>query len=502
MRTPPATWGACLLAGLLAAAVGIWGLEGIPHVSDEIIYTLQARLLAAGQRIGPVIEDPTRHIYPFWNPIDGGHGVFPIGWSLLLAVGELLRLPGLVNPLIFALAPWLVWRIAARLTPDSAVLAAWMTASSPALWLLAASRMAQTSVMVALLAAATVVVIAPTDRRAWWGMGAAVGYVVLARPYDAALLGGPLLIAGLLRGGGLPLVALPGLGAALLLGDNLLVTGDPLLFPVGPWFDWWVSDEGRPPGCNRLGFGADIGCIPTLGSAGHTPAKAARIALDSLARLDGTLLGVPAGLLAVAPGLLALRRRAVLLLVPLAVLVCGYALYWSPGVAYGARFWHPAVPGLLILAAAGLHRYAGRAAWLVLVLPLIGLTRLLPELPDYWCVDRGLSDQIDAAGLTDGILLVRSEGVAVRDWPALGVPDFTCAEMLELGDAFHRVDPTRATGGLQIRIARATMPENRAWLAEHHPGAPAYLAFQNLDADSGWRLVAITPEGVSPLPAP
>ena len=500
MSLPRKVWLAALVGVLISTGVAWWAMDGIPHVSDEIVYTLQSRLLADGLRVGPIIEDPTRHLYPFWNPVDGGHGVFPIGWPLLLAVGELLTAPELVNPLLFGLAPLLSFCIARRLTPDSAVLAAWMVALSPAMWLLAASRMAQTSVMVALLAAAAVVVCRPARRWAWWGMGLAVGYVVLARPYDAVLLGTPLLLLGLLRGGGAAMVVLPGLAAGLILLDNQLLTGSALTFPVGPWFDWWVADEGRPPGCNRLGFGPDIGCISTLGSSGHTPAKALRIALDSAARLDSMLLGLPGGLLAIVPGLLVLRRRAWPLLAPLGILVAGYALYWSPGMAYGARFWHAALPGVLILAAAGVHRYAGRLAWLVLLLPLVGLSRLAPELSDYWCVDRALSDQLDAAGVTEGIVFVRSEGQALRAWPALGVDDFTCAEMLESGDAFHRIDPAAAAGGVQVHIALPSLPQTRDWLAEHHPGTPAFLAFQDLRTDLGWRLVRITAEDVEALP--
>lgn len=500
MSLPREVWLAALVGVVVSAGVGWWGLGGIPHVSDEIVYTLQSRLLADGLRVGPAIEDPTRHLYPFWNPVGGGHGVFPLGWPALLAVGERLSVPWLVNPLLFGLAPLLSFCIARRLTPDSASLAAWMVALSPAMWLLAASRMAQTSVMIALLAAAAVVVCRPSRRLAWWGMGLAVGYVVLARPYDAVLLGVPLLVLGVRRGGGAGLVLLPGLAAGLVLLDNHLLTGSALTFPVGPWFDWWVADEGRPPGCNRLGFGPDIGCISTLGSSGHSPAKALRIALDSAGRLDALLLGLPGGLLALIPGVIVLRRRAWPLLAPLGIVVAGYALYWSPGMAYGARFWHAALPGVLILAAAGLHRYAGRLAWLVLLLPVVGLSRLAPELSDYWCVDRALSDQLDAAGIEAGIVFVRSQGRAQRAWPALGVEDFACAEMLESGDAFHRIDPSAAAGGIQIRVALPSLPQTREWLAEHHPEEPAFLAFQDLRTDLGWRLVRITADDVQALP--
>ncbi len=362
--------------------------------------------------------------------------------------------------------------------------------------------MAQTSTAVALLAAATVVLYRPKWAALWWGMGAAVGYAVLARPFDAAVLGGPLLVAGLLRGGPvLPLVLLPGIAAGLTLLDNHLLTGHALTFPVNPWYDAWVADDPRiAAGCNRLGFGPDIGCVPTFGEVGHTPAKAARIALDSLRRLDRLLLGAPGGLVAVALGLWALpRRQGLLLLAPLLVCMLAYAPYWSLGMAYGPRLWHPAVVPLLVLAAAGLHRLLGRWAPLVLLLPVASVGWIYPQLSDYWCVDTALSERLSAAGIEAGVLFVQTRGAAHRSWPALGVDDFVCAELLESGDALHMLDPTTTRGGLQVRHAPAALEDTVPYLQRYHPGAAGWVAWQDVSTGAGWRLFAIRPGGLEEL---
>jgi len=484
LGVPAAVLGASLCALALGVLTALVGLDGVPHVSDEIAYTLQSRLFAAGMRTGPPADNPSLLLYPFWQTAPRSFGVFPPGWPALLALGERLGVPWLVNPLLFAASPTLTWLLARELTPRGAILAPWLVALSPGMWLLAGSRMAQTSALVALLVAAVAVV---TRRSALW-VGAAVAYVVVARPFDAALLGLPLLGFALTRG--LPhrpaLVALPGLAVALLMADNHHITGDALRFPVNAWYDAWVADLPAAAGCNRLGFGADRGCYPTLGSPGHSPGKALQIAAASLQRMDRLLLGVPLGGLAALAGAWTLgARRSALLLAPLAAVAGGYALYWSPGMAYGARFWHPGTIGLILLAAAGLSRLPGRAGWAVLLIPAVSVAWIQPQLGDYWCVDGRLAAQV---GRTEGVVFVQRRGTRAAAWPAVGVDAFECDPMLSAGDGMGLLDPTRTTGGLQFRHALPTAADTRAYLARRHPGAAALLWREDLETGEVGRL--------------
>lgn len=469
-----------LLAGGLALSVALGPLEGLPHVNDEIVYTLQARLFAGLSRVGPASPAPALEDFPMWVDAPESYGVFPIGWPLLLALGEALGAGLLVNPLLATALPPLTWLLAReRLDERVARLAALVMALSPGVWSLAASRMSQTSVLVALLAA-TVVAVRGRDRRPLWlGAAAAVAYVVLARPFDAVVLGLPLLLALLLRTrdpvARAALVLLPGLAAALVLLDNHALTGDAFTFPVDPWMD---LSSGRP-GCNRLGFGPDVGCNPTLGGFGHSPAKALSLAALSAERLDRLLLGLPGGLLLAGAGLVLGWRRLWPLCLLSALPVLAYTLYWSPGGAYGARFWHPAYIVLPALVALPLARLPGRLAALpVALLSAWGLQATARDLGrDYWCVDGAPRQALAEAGATSGTVLVQARGEAERWWPQLRVA-MRCDATMELGAVMALHDPLRRPGGLQVLRAPAARSDLDAVLGQLPP--PVWLLQQDI----------------------
>jgi hypothetical protein len=475
-------WGALL--SLLAFLTAASPLDDLPHVTDEVSYTLQARLFAQGLRVGPPAEDPSRLLYPFWVSAPVSHSPFPPGWPALLALGEALGAGLLVNPLLAFFLPGLAGQLGGALGLDTAGrrLCQAAMALSPGVWVLAASRMAHTSVLLALGLCA----LALLRRPAWLGLPLA--YVVLARPFDALLIGGPLLLVGLVRAPrAAPAMLGPPLVAAGLLGlDNLALTGSPWTFPMDPWFDQWI-DPPALPGCNRLGFGEDRGCAAILGSVNHSPEKALRLMGDSLLRLDRLLLGLPGfGLLALA-GALRLRRAAPFLL--LGLLLGGYALYWSPGMAYGARFYHPAyllLPACLAAALAPLGPRLGLAA---LALPvMISIGPIWRDLGSgYWCVDGEVRDLLAANGIVEGTVFVGASGSVDRAWPALGVEAFTCDPTLEAGDAFALADPGPAAR-LRLRYAPPNGEAARAWLSAHPPASPAWVLLQDLSAGGPRRL--------------
>ena len=471
----------CLLAFALSVGVALGPLQGMPHVSDEVSYTLQARLFAAGMRVGPGADVPSALQYPLWVAAPSSYSPFPIGWPLLLSLGERVGAPWLVNPLLAGLLPLLAWLFGREwVSAGEARLAALVAALSPGVWLMAGSRMSHTGVLVGLGVA--LVVVARGRDRAWaWGLAAlGVAYVVLARPYDAVLVGGPLLMLGLWRAPGpaarLLLVGLPGLAMALVLWDNHGQTGSASLFPMELYFRSAVPDR---PGCDALGFGADRRCY---GPLGWSPMDAARAIGATALRLDRGVLGVPGGSLLVLAGLWRLRRWEPLLLA--ALLAGGHALYWSPGVAYGARFWHPLYLVLPVLVAVGANVLLRRFGPLVLIgLPLVSAPLLLAELGDrYFCVDGGLRDALAAQGITEGVVFLRARGERSMSWPTLGVPELQCDAQLEAGDGFALLDPTRQQGGLQVRHA---LPDAQLlpYLRRFQPGAKAWLVLHDVATD-------------------
>jgi len=140
-------------------------------------------------RVGPAADNASMLDYPFWVSAPASYAPFPPGWPALLALGELLGAPWLVNPILGAAVPVLVWAIA-RHWADEAVarLAVVVAALSPAVWIMAASRMSHTSALVALGAVALVAMRRPAGIRYWALGGLAAAYVVLARPLDALLV--------------------------------------------------------------------------------------------------------------------------------------------------------------------------------------------------------------------------------------------------------------------------------------------------------------------------
>ena len=468
--------------GGLAAFVAQIPLAGVPHVTDEVAYTLQARLFAAGQRVGPAADNASMWLMPFWSNEGPMFSPFPPGWPALLAVGEWAQLGAWVNPLIACFLPWVAYRIALAISDRRvARLAAVAMALSPGVLILAGSRMSHTSVLLG-LGILAVTVLSPSPRR--WLLGAAAAaYVVLARPYDAALLAGPLLLYGLpsaRRDRSLAVwIGLPGVAAGLILWDNMQLTGSPWSFPMSVWYDAW---QGRP-GCNGLGFGDDIGCAPTLGSFGHTPAKAISLGAEAWQRFDRLLLGVSGGSVLAAVGAWRLRDKRLWLWVMLVVL--GYALYWSPGRAYGARFYHPLYVVVPVMMVVPFARF--RQLWVILgiaVVSLWGLSRQLPELSDsYWCVDDHLVDTLADNGITEGVVFMKAEGRRPASWPGLGVEAFQCDPMLEAGDGWGLADPATMTGGLQIRHALPDRASTVAFMEAHHPGVQAWLVVHDVADD-------------------
>lgn len=472
--------GLCLLAFAIALFVALVPLGAVPHLTDEVAYTLQSKLFAQGLRVGPAADNASMVQYPFWVAEPSSYGVFPPGWPALLSVGQAVGLPWLVNPLIGGLLPWLSYLVARELVEEKpALLAAGVMALSPGVWLLAATRMAHTSVLAALLVATVVVLRREQRAWTWWLAGAALAYVVLARHFDAVLA-----IPLILMGRRLPLLVLPGLAGLLVLVDNAQITGDPTSFPVNAWFDEFAREWQRPTGCNRMGFGPDVGCFATFGTWGHSPEKALRIAMESGLRMDRLLLGVPGIGLVALVGAWMLRRKVWPVLLLLWV-VGGYALYWSPGMAYGARLWHPLYVVLPVLVALPLWRVLGWRAWLVVAgVPLVGGSFVVNDLADrFWCVDRSVVTILEDQDITEGVVFLYAAGIRETGWPAVGVPEFACDASLESGDGLWLNDPGSPTGGLQVRHALIDEANTRAYLQALHPGQPAWILEHDVSLD-------------------
>jgi hypothetical protein len=405
----------------LCVGIALGPLEGIPHVQDEVVYQLQADIFADLKLWEAERLPRALHHYDFVTNADGRrYGVFPVGWPLVLALGSLVGVAWVVNPLLHGLAVVLGSRFTERVAGAAAAHAtAPLLALSPALVWQGASRMSHALCVALALGAFTLVAGRPGRGRAL-AVGACLAGLLLTRPMDGIVVGTVLGAWVLLRGEVRSwLLVLPGVaaGVAAVLGVNQVYEGDWLTFPQHAWFS--MGEPAFPsPGfrfddaCNQLGFGPDRGCAATFGDLGHTPMKGA-LAAALNARLAGPAwFGVaPVALFAIQTARDPRARRLLFLgLATWAGVAAAYALYWYGGVCLGPRFHHVAAPLMLAAVGAGVaglvaHFKLPRIASLLLVLPLgMTLARSLPELPGHWGVDDRLSDL--EARWTDGPALL------------------------------------------------------------------------------------------------
>lgn len=406
-----------LLGVAVARLIARLALADVPHVMDEIAYNFQARMFVDGHLAVP-LRLP-RPAFAMWFVDDRVRtfGIFPPGWPAVLAAGVLLRMTVWVNPILHGATTLLAARAAGMLSEEerggrAAVLAAALYGLSPQALLLAATQMSHT--LVALTAAAVLVLglrltrPAPSPLHAA-GLGLALGMAAVTRPLCAVALGVAaalfLLLAlrrRTLRPAHLVAVAVPAaVLVALLAAYNAHLTGSPLRFPQEVYFDEHVPPVDHPifrygPGCNRLGFGPGHGC-ERLPEGMHTVRHAVSNTEHNLESWFWLAGGLPLAF-ALAPLAFAGRRergaRAIVLaVIPTVILL--YGLYWYAGTCYGARFYHAALPSLLVLAALGLDWIAAgrrRAATVILAILLVtnGVMTWLAarEVSDfYWGTD-------------------------------------------------------------------------------------------------------------------
>jgi len=353
------------LLGMLAAyLVADRAFERLAHLEDEIAYVWQAQALAGGALKLPSPPDTNSFLVPFVVDYDGYRfGKYPPGWSAVLALGVLLDLRALVNPLLAGLGIWLTYLLGKRvLTARIALLAAALTLTSPFFLLNSGSLLSHPLGLVLSSGFALAWLAAydghnPTQR---WApaiiAGLCLGWLALTRPLTAVGVGLPFALHGLYllwRGDGTTrrrvlvtgLVAV-GLGA-MVLAWQYYVTGDPLL---NPYTLWWPYD--------RVGFGPGHGRI----EGGHNLAQAWVNTRHSLESGYGDFFGwwkvswifLPFGLWA------GRRNKRLLLLASVFFsLVVVYLTYWIGSWLFGPRYYYEGLFSLVLLSAAGIAWLAG-----------------------------------------------------------------------------------------------------------------------------------------------
>jgi hypothetical protein len=338
-----------------------------PHILDAVAYTFQAKMLASGMVTAP--PPPLKDAFPVpFSTVHDGRWIiqYPPGTALVLALGMLVHLPWLVEPLMTAGAIALIVLAANRqYGAGTALIVLALLVSSPFVLLVAGSFMSHApALLFASVALYAVTRYAERPSVGWAVLVAAgLGLGFLTREIVSVLYGLTVVLAGLATGSQLrgrrivlDFLVMPvigGTGVGLYLAYNAAVTDDPFLLPR-------LVVDGR----DRFGFGIGVGFYNE-----HTVAAGLVNIEEQLVSLGFLLAGWPFGFSLALVLLPFLTWRLKWWDVPYGALILLYVLtygaYYYHGIVFGPRYLFEAVPALAILTArgfAGLTEHVG--CWL------------------------------------------------------------------------------------------------------------------------------------------
>lgn len=349
------------LAVLAAFLVHDRIFERMAHLEDEMAYVWQAQAIAGGTLTVPSPPSPKSFLFPFVVDYNGHRfGKYPIGWPVVLALGEKLGARHLVNPILAGLSIWFTYLLGKRIFGQTVgVLASILTLTSPFFLMNSGSLLSHPLGLVLSLAFVLAwldAFVYQTTSPRWLPVlsaSAALGLLALSRPFTALSVGLPFAFHGgylLLRSNPITRRMLILLGLTTLAMTTLhfvwqyAVTGDPLL---NPYTLWWEYD--------RIGFGPGVGRIP----GGHTLYQAwvnTRFNIyvgryDLFGWLNHSWIFLPLGLLAV------LRDRNWRAVLPISVFISLFVLYhayWIGAWVFGPRYYYEGLFSLTLLSAAGI----------------------------------------------------------------------------------------------------------------------------------------------------
>ena len=341
------TVGIALASLVLYAVIALSVFDGRPLLIDELVQSLQARIFAGGRLFLPTHAEPA--FFSLANVVDAGgktYGQFPPGWSAMLAIGEVLRVPWLVGPIAGAVAVGAFGALLRAAEPRRGVAlgALCLFAGSPFIAFMAGSYMNHVPAVAGILAGLACMAWAfrSATPRPWLGFWSGVGFGVAAtmRPVDALAFALPAGVWYLWRA----------LRDPKRWGDGLpALVG--VLIPLGALFWFNAQTSGAPM---TFGFTVLWGPNHSLGfhlspwGQLHTPAMGAQLINLYFLRLQTNLFETP--LPGMLPAIVALgfvprlSAHEQCLLAGSTLLALCYWAYFHDGYYLGARFFIPLVP--------------------------------------------------------------------------------------------------------------------------------------------------------------
>ncbi|HEY9870004.1 MAG TPA: glycosyltransferase family 39 protein [Candidatus Obscuribacterales bacterium] len=404
--------------------------DHLPHVEDSICQFFNSKILAAGKLTAPSPAPEEAFAYRYMI-MSGGkwYSQYPPGHTLLLALGNLVGAPWLINPLFGALCVALIFFIGKELYGRTVgFMAAILASVCPFLVFMSSEFMNHVPTLFCIEMFLLCFIFMVKNRGCIWAAlgGASLGYAFSMRPFSALGLGAPFLIYGIMRllvvrgkkdRQVQSLVVLFSCGLAVL---SLLALYNQLTNGSFFRFGYEVYDPN-----DRPGFG--YGCF----GAHHTPWAGLVNTLRSFNGLNYFLFGWPVPCLIFAAVATAKRRTDWDLLLICSILSNAfvYFFYWFEDWCFGPRYMFESTAALVLLTARGIallpelvqdfvgpgrRRLTHAYTFLLLVICFaVSFTVYLPAAcrlfgNSYWGVDTTLPRKLNQAGLKDALVFVRS----------------------------------------------------------------------------------------------
>ena len=429
----------------IALALGSWTastvLERLPHFQDDFCYLLRAKWFLTGHLWMPAPEHFEFFEYPHTYVFeDKWYTLYPMGWPLLLALGELFGQPWLVSPLCGAVSLYFLYQLGLlngnRLYAAAAAL---LYCISPITAIIHGSMLSHAcSAMFIIVSYYASIRGAKRGTLGSIGLGGLLlGFAFCVRPLTSAAVAIPLglyCIYRLWRRGNV---------TRAVLGGSLLLTC--YLIGAVPQF----IDNYQVTG-NAFTFAYTLGKNHQLSF--EISQNALQIADYTLAQLPVQLFGwgwmiLPAGVSAALSYTFLLlpfaaRRYTaedVLFLGLFLILVCAYLLHDASGAhAFGPRFYFEAVFALCLLTARGFSIAAqtspdgesvtARQLGIVIVFGLLALSTLFTLSPRIYRyqgfngVDRKALSALERNGVDEGVIIVERWQDVVGLGPRIEMP--------------------------------------------------------------------------------
>jgi hypothetical protein len=350
----------------LAIILSVFSYERHPHLQDEVVYLAQARFLANGKLTMPAPPVPDAFdMYLMEIEGERWYPSPPPGWPAILALGLLVRLPWVINPLLAGLNVLLTFSLVREIYDlRTARIAVLLLCVSPWHLFMAMNYMPHTFTLTCALLATVAMIRARRGRMAAWGWvsGMATGMASLIRPLEGLVLAGLLGLWAIGLGGrrlkvsgvvGFVLGSLV-VGAVVLPYNNFL-TGNPTLFPIVSYTD---KHYGR--NSNAFGFGPDRGMGWELDPyPGHGPLDALVNTNLNTFSLNIELFGWSTGSLIILTLFVfagRLQRGDFLMLAGIIAVFGVHIFYWyGGGPDFGARYWYLMLVPCAALTARGIQ---------------------------------------------------------------------------------------------------------------------------------------------------